>query len=573
MNEIKNHKLIAVIKQLKVLMIFLVFNVITFTVMSQTESLSMILDMIHNNPGEAPYDSQYNDPNILKKMGYNGKVFSLFESAQLAVNWDKVDKNILPIGTFDRLWVDSIAACLDSVYTKTKKAGLQVFCHCDLILFPKRLIDKYNLKDIMGDPKNKQTEKYLRILLREMFAQFPQLDGIVVRIGETYLQDAPYHFGTINNKTNAEKTIIPLINILRDEVCVKLNKEVIFRTWYSFDVNDAVYMQIDKAIEPHSNLTISIKHCEGDFHRGNPFSKVLGIGRHKQLVEVQCAREYEGKGAYPNYIAKGVIDGFEEYASLKEAGKPSSIRDIFNAGKKTGKLNGIWTWTRGGGWEGPYIENELWCDLNAYVMAQWAKNPSATEESVFKHYTRNVLRLDNKDGELFRKLALMSTDAIIRGRRSVAYPKEVNPWWTRDEYIGFPRIPNDLKKMEVILAEKDTALVMWQEIIKLSGSICFKDEKTSDYVKVSSKYGLCLFRIYRSIFYLAAIDKNLYPRSELKEWIDEYDTAWLEYQLLAALNSNCPTLFSKDKALRMPFIPADNEVNRLRRSLVTKKTR
>ena len=571
MIKIKNYKFIAFVKKFKVLMILLMFNITTSTVISQTESLSMILDMVHNNPGEAPYNSQYNDPDVLKKMGYNGKVFFLFESAQLAINWDKVDKDILPLGSPDRLWMDTKAAHIDSLYTKVKKAGLQVYTQCDLILFPKMLIDKYNLKDVMGDPRNLQTEKYLRILLREMFVQFPQLDGIVVRIGETYLHDAPYHFGAINNKTNPEETIIPLVNILRDEVCVKLNKKVIFRTWYSFDVKDTDYMQVDKAIEPHKNLTISVKHCEGDFHRGNPFSKVLGIGRHKQLVEVQCAREYEGKGAYPNYIAKGVIDGFEEHLWLRKVGKSSTIREIFNEGKKTGKFTGIWTWSRGGGWEGPYIGNELWCDLNAYIMAQWARKPSVTEKSIFNRYTRNVLGLNKKDSESFRKLALLSADAIIRGRRSAAYYNEINPWWTRDEYIGFPKLPTDFKKIKVILAEKDTALEMWTEIVKLSENIRFKDDKTADFVKVSSKYGLYLYRIYRSIFYLSAIDRNLYSKTELNKWIEEYDAAWLDYQSLAVSNSNCPTLYSKTEALRMGFSPADKEVNRLRKVLDSKK--
>ena len=46
---------------------------------------------------------------------------------------------------------------------------------------------------------------------------------------------------------------------------------------------------------------------------GVPFNPCIGIGKHQQVVEVQCQREYEGKGAHPNYIAKGVIDGFEEF--------------------------------------------------------------------------------------------------------------------------------------------------------------------------------------------------------------------------------------------------------------------
>jgi len=544
----------------KISFIALLFNVLFFSISAQLQKSPMILDMVQNNPGEAPYKSQYNDPTVIKKMGYNGKVFFLFESAQLAINWDKVDKDILPIGSFDRKWVEAKAMHIDSLYTRIKKTGLQVYCMSDLVLFPKELVKKYDLKEVMGDPRNPKTEKYLRILLHEMFTQFPQLDGIVVRIGETYMQDAPYHVGKIDNKFDAEKCIIPLLNILRDEVCVKLNKKVIFRTWASFDTDMNAYMKVDKAVEPHKNLIIAVKHCEGDFHRGNPFSKVLGVGRHKQLVEIQCAREYEGKGAYPNYISKGVIDGFEEHRSLKTQGKPSSIKDIY----KTGRMTGVWTWSRGGGWEGPYIDNELWCDLNAYVMAQWANNPTKSEQSIFNRYTSKVLRLNKKDGKAFRQLALLSTDAVIRGRRSVNYSNDINTWWTRDEYIGFPKVPNNPAEIKVILAEKDTAVQQWQQIVKLSESIHFKDAKTTDFVKVSSKYGLYLYRIYRSVFYLSAIDKNLYPRLELKKWIDEYDAAWFDYYALAKQNSNCPTLYSKDKVLRMPFGPADKEVDRLR---------
>ena len=206
----------------KISFIVLLLNVLLLCVSAQSHKLPMILDMVHNNPGEAPYKSQYNDPAVLKKMGYNGKVFFLFESAQLAINWDNVDKDILPVGSPERKWSDAKAAHIDSMYTRIKKAGLQVYCQSDLLLFPKRMVDKYGLKDVMGDPRNPKTEKYLRILLREMFAQFPQLDGIVVLIGETYLHDAPYHVGKIDNKSDADKCIIPLLNILRNEVCVKL---------------------------------------------------------------------------------------------------------------------------------------------------------------------------------------------------------------------------------------------------------------------------------------------------------------------------------------------------------------
>ena len=57
-----------------------------------------------------------------------------------------------------------------------------------------------------------------------------------------------------------------------------------------------------------------------DFWRYSAPNPCLGIGRHAQIVEVECQREYEGKGAHPNYIAQGVIDGFAELPASKRRG-------------------------------------------------------------------------------------------------------------------------------------------------------------------------------------------------------------------------------------------------------------
>ena len=320
-----------------------------------------------------------------------------------------------------------------------------MYAMSDLILFPKRLIEKYGIEKTFGNPSDSLTEKLLRFQVREMFKQFPQMDGIVVRIGETYLEDAPFHKGNIQNKDNADKTVLPLMNILRDEICVKLNKKLIFRTWWIFDTDIKKYEYISEKVEPHNNLIISIKHCEGDFHRGNTFSKVLGLGRHQQMVEVQCAREYEGKGAFPNYVSKGVIDGFEEHEYRKKNDQISNLKDLY----ATGKMVGMWTWSRGGGWEGPYPKSELWCELNAWVMAQWANNPTESEASIFDRYALKVLKLNKKDAAKFRRIALLSDSATLRGMRSAAYPNDVFSMWVRDEYITFPALPKDARKAAV----------------------------------------------------------------------------------------------------------------------------
>jgi hypothetical protein len=529
-------------------------------VIAQTKPLPYIMDMVHNNPGDKLYISKFNNPDVLTKMGFNSKCFFLFDSPMLAINWDGFDKKILPLGSPDRIWVEKKAYRLDSLFIDCKKKGVSVYAMSDLVLLPKRLIEKYHLEQTFGNPLDKMTEKILRFQVHQMFVQFPQMDGIVVRIGETYLEDAPYHKGNIQNKDNADKCIIPLLNILRDEICVKLNKKLIFRTWWTFDTNEEKYNYISNAVEPHKNLVISVKHCEGDFHRGNSFSKVLGLGRHPQLVEVQCAREYEGKGAFPNYIAHGVIEGFEEHLARKEAGQISNLRSLY----KTGKLAGVWTWSRGGGWEGPYPKDELWCELNAWVMAQWSKNPQESEKSIFNRYATQILKLSQKDAAKFRQIALLSENATIRGIRSVAYPEDVFAMWTRDEYITFPNLPNDTIKVAIILKEKDESVADWEKIVSLSKQINFKNKHTREVVHVTCEYGLQMYHIFRSLFHLSAI-KNKCSIEEKKSFIKEYDDAWAALEILKAQYPNtCPSLYSKKEIRRTWPVAADKMVNEMR---------
>jgi len=503
--------------------------------------LSM-LDMVHNNPGEAPYQTRYNDPAVLRGMGYGGKVYSLFESPMLAVNWESVDLDIFPAGSLERRWVDAKAAEIDAQHARCQAAGLAAYAMADLILLPKRLVEKYRIEETFGDVSDPQTAKFLRLSLNQTFDRFPKLAGLVFRIGETYLQDAPHHLGKISQKNDAQKTIIPLIRLLREEIAVKRGRQVVFRSWLSFDRDLATYRQVSGGVEPHANLVLSVKHCEGDFHRGNPFSKVLGEGRHRQLVEVQCAREYEGKGAYPNYVANGVIEGFEEHRLQLPPGKLRSLREFE---QRSPLFAGLWTWTRGGGWGGPYIKNELWCDLNAWVLAQWCRNPKETEEAVFRRYATSRLGLQGDDVSRFRRLCMLSADAVLRGKNSTH--SDINPWWSRDNGINRPVLPRDPEARARVIAEKAEAVSMWRQIVTLARAIRFRDAATGEYVVTSSRYGLYLYRIYRVLFDLEDLGRDG-DKARMRALLGEYDNAWAEYRKLATESASCATLYEEKSA-------------------------
>lgn len=543
-------------KRKAVLIGFALFNV--FFCFAQKIAIRM--DMVHNNPGEPLYESEFNKPEVLKSMGYNSKCYFLFDSPTLAISWDKFDKDILPPGTPDREWVDRKAARLHALFNGCKKEGLDIYAMSDLILLPKRLVSKYHIEKTFGNPLDTLTQRILRYQLHEFFTEFPQMDGIVVRIGETYLEDAPYHIGNIQNKADADKCIIPLINLLREEVCVKLNKKVIFRTWWAFDTDEKKYEYISSRVEPHKNLVIAIKHCEGDFHRGHAFSKVLGMGRHQQLVEVQCAREYEGKGAFPNYIARGVLDGFEENQSRRDEGKMWNLRQEY----QTGKMVGLWTWTRGGGWEGPYIKDELWTELNAWVLMQWANNPKASEASLFDRYCKEKLHLDAANAKIFREIALLSEKATLLGLSSRKYPEEVSGIWVRDEYITFPDMPNDKQKVAVMLKEKDEAVEAWNKIAELGAKIKMQNEYQTELVKVTCEYGRQMYKVFRDVFHLSAIKKGLCGEDK-SNYIKEYDQSWKTLNnLLITYPRTCPSLYLKTIIRRTRPVAADEAINEMR---------
>jgi hypothetical protein len=542
-----------------VLFVFLFVSFFGTKLIAQNHSKNpLILDMVHHNPGEEPYQTVYNDPAVIKEMGYNGKVYFLFESPALAINWESVDKDILPKGSQERNWVDAKAMQIKKMHAECKAQDMAIYAMSDLVLFPKRLIQKYQIEDTFGDPNNPLTEKFIRAQINEMFDQFPDLDGLVVRIGETYLHDAPYHQGAIENKSNPEKTIIPLMQILREEICVKRDKQLIFRTWNAFDRDEKSYMKVNDAVEPHQNLIISIKQCEGDFHRARPFSKLIGQGRHRQIIEVQSAREYEGKGAYPNYIANGVIEGFEEHARMPEEAI-NSIREFVE--KRPDLYAGIWTWSRGGGWDGPYIKNEMWCDLNSWVMAQWGNNTSQSEKFIFNRYATERLKLKGDDVAKFRKLCLLSAEAVIRGRNTT-FNDISNVWWTRDQGIGWPAPAKDAIGQKRNLEQKDASIAKWKEIVKLAKSIHWNSKEERNHAIGSSEYGLRLYKIYRSLIYMSDAEAKG-DIKEVQKWIKVYDKAWKEYNKLPEKYPSAATLYTQ-KYKRHIANNANDKVNELR---------
>jgi len=534
--------------------------------------LTYLFDMAFNNPGEASTITKYKSPEFLKSTGYNGMVPQWH--IQCGLTYDSFEEGIVPAGSSEREWILKKQKWVKEKLHEAEKAGMPVYAFTDVLVLPTIILEKYknelvrkkeNSSDydaihgkLVPDINRSLTQKLIRTQINELFDTFPELDGLFIRFGETYLFDTPFHSGGNPVSGRGDEGInghVKLINILKEEVCEKRNKKLFYRTWdfgNFFHTNPEVYLKITNQIKPHKNLTFSIKYTKGDFQRLTPFNPTLGIGKHKYIVEFQCQPEYYGKGAHAAYVFNGMLNGFEEFSQIMKPGEKQGIKELLN----DPNFVGLWTWSRGGGWQGPYISNELWCDVNAFTAVEWAKNTNLSETDALR---KAAVKIGVKKSSIddFIKLVHLSSKGVVRGHCSlIDVPKAgFNVWWMRDHFFSdmislnhfFDYAINN-NKVEEVITEKREAVEIWREIEKLSDKIKMDSPKDEEYLKVSAIYGRIKYEIIEKAFIAVLLGYNgdksgSYNKKRIAEAINQYDKLWKEWEQLKSNNPSSATIY------------------------------
>ncbi len=541
-----------------------------------------ILDMVHHNPGEPPFQTAFLSPAHLVDYGFNGQVF---KHINCVATFAATGVDFFPEGSPERAWLDTFTPGIEREIAAAKARGLTVYYHVDLFVLPKRVVEHY--REEICDPQTgrilldrPRTLELHRVLFEELTARFPQVDGYIVRVGETYLFDTPHHTGNgpipkigpgwtpdylyeeiLTGKdpgprwTSAQvEAYVTLVDFLRAEICVKHDRQLFFRTWDIFPdklhARRDHYLEVTDRIAPHPKLAFSIKHTALDFWRRVRVNECLLAGHHPQIIEVQCQREYEGKGAYPNYVMNGVFEGFEENA------QPVGLKELL----RHDMITGVYAWSRGGGWYGPYITNELWPDLNAYVLARCIQSPNRTESEIFMNYARERLALSPEDAEHFRELCLLSARGVLKGRYCEAFDRVLNEdvlpvaAWMRDDRLGGREQLRlvlahlaDTGQLDAALAEKAEAVAIWERISHLAHTIHWPDPATGDFAKCSAEYGLRLFRIVEAGWRVLAAGTSgersgVFDSAAIQNAAGDYEAAWASYRELSR-HPHCPSLY------------------------------
>ncbi len=507
------------------------------------KSLDIIMDMVFSNPGEAKTVSRFNDQKELARWGFNAQAPAL--QPQCGITLDTFEKGIVPEGSHQRKWIVQHAKVVQTYLKQGKAAGMLMIPFTDILVVPEQVYAKYKTATKNFSIRSEITKTIIRAWIDELFTRYPELDGLTLRFGETYLHDTPYHRG--HSPIRGAEDHKAMLKLLREEVCVKRKKYLLYRTWGwdGFHTNAGFYKKVTDAIEPHPKLMFIIKHTSGDFFWSFPFNPTLGVGKHRQIVEVQFQREYEGKGAYPNYIGKSVLDGAEKE---RNRGTFRCVRDLYKKNPKL--LAGVFGWTRGGGWRGPYLQNEFWIFPNAYVMARWAIDPTRSEESLLLEYATDVLKLSAADAKTFREICLLSNQAVGRGQYSLKFGNSVS--WNRDQYfnaggaaVGQANTP---ERIEVLLKEKAEAVAMWTKMIQLAEGIKLADPVLKEQMVVGCKYGYYKHAVTKEGWAIQALGRlgdktKTYDTKRIAAAAKRYFDLWKQWEALKATHPNCATLY------------------------------
>lgn len=435
--------------------------------------LATILD----NPGEPEAETQYRDPRELQRLGYNGVV--LFETTALSgvAAVEDIDRGEV------RRWIEHHFEVVEHRIRDAVAAGLGVYLVYDVLSLPKEVV-KAHLDEIgcRNRPATLCPASDVAIhrsvdALRSLLDRLPDVDGIVLRFGDNDAARLPHLTGNDIYQPHCPRCsqlgrmdrILSVVEPFYRLVVEQMSKRLIMRAWNvrpnglhdSLDLCRRVRERLP-GDPKHDGLIMSFKFTQTDFWRYQRWNQAsLVFGDRPIIYELECQREFEGKGTIPNWQVPLWRDGpgevVDEQIGLARVGEQVN-------------LAGLWAWVRGGGWGGPFVENESWIDANAFAVPRLADRPDLDPRGLADDWIRE--RLDIHDAEVvsvLRTILEHSPQTVLQAfyigpfAQSRPDPWHPNADWIQDDLIDaqalwrmIGRVPEG--QLDQIVTEKREAV-------------------------------------------------------------------------------------------------------------------
>lgn len=252
----------------------------------------------------------------------------------------------------------------------TQEFGLRIFLTSDIIPLTPAIESSLS-------GKKSELENYYLSLIQNTLDHFPQLSGIILRIGESDGVDVKDPIRTRLHLRNPRETNLLLKKLLPE--FEKRDKKLILRTWTvgAHRIGDLIWHRgtLSETLEgiesPH--FIVSMKHGESDFFRHIPLNKAFFHVKQAKIIELQARREYEGAGEFPSYIGADC----EHFARELEGAE---------------NMVGMSIWCQTGGWHrfrrlaflSGNRHSDIWIRLNVAVAIHVFRDKCGIEQSVEK---------------------------------------------------------------------------------------------------------------------------------------------------------------------------------------------
>jgi len=279
------------------------------------------------------------------------------------------------------------------LFATAQAAGMKLFITTDVMFYHE------SLSTLLGKDHS-QITRFLKEAFEQLFRDFPEIAGVILRIGESDALDVEDDFLSklvLKTPLQTNRFIKALLPVFE-----QADRLMIFRTWtvgiwpigdliWNRDTFRRTFNGIDS-----DHLIISMKYGESDFFRFLPLNKMFFYSRHRKIIELQARREYEGFGEYPSFVG---------WDSEKLA------RQLLQAQN----MAGIQVWCQSGGWSSfrnlTWVENSsVWNEINTDVILNIFKNGWTTEKAV-EHWAGQHLQ---KSDWLHLLQLLRLSDEVIK---------------------------------------------------------------------------------------------------------------------------------------------------------------
>ncbi|BAM04166.1 hypothetical protein [Phycisphaera mikurensis] len=342
----------------------------------------MLLATNVRNPAEpAPAGGEVR-PAEAAELGYDGVV--IFETIPLL---GLTDPTAAP-DEDTRRWAEHLLEEVDAKAAEAEAAGVALWLCVDAPALPRWQVaarpDRFTCRrrtDVLCPARPAMIAACVAAGV-EVLERWPAAAGLVLRVGDSDVNKLPHLVGSNVYQPNCGRCeplgpvqrVLDLVRGFHEAVVTQRGRKLILRAWNLGDglmhEDPAVAAEIAAGLPgapEDGGLILSFKHTAGDFRRDRAWNaSSLAVGRWPVLYELQCQREYEGKGGIPAWLPPTWAEGDAgapplQVEGVAPAGGLRAVNDRVN-------LAGVMSWVRGGGWGGPFVSDPVWIDANAWAV-------------------------------------------------------------------------------------------------------------------------------------------------------------------------------------------------------------